>query len=40
MKFAETAREVQVARPTQIKMDSEFIPGRRKANQVILLIYF
>lgn len=34
MKFAEMTQEVQIARPTPMKSDSGFTPGRRKANQI------
>lgn len=34
MKFAEMTQEVQVARPTPMKLDNGFTPGRRKANQL------
>lgn len=34
MKFAEITQEVQVARPTPIKLENGFTPGRRKANQI------
>lgn len=34
MKFAEMTQEVQVARPTPMKVDNGFTPGRRKANQI------
>lgn len=34
MKFAEMTQEVQVAKPTPIKVDNGYTPGRRKANQL------
>lgn len=34
MKFAEMSQEVQIARPTPVRVDFGFTPGRRKANQV------
>lgn len=34
MKFAEMTQEVQIARPTPMKSDIGFTPGRRKANQI------
>lgn len=34
MKFAEMTQEVQVARPTPMKTENAFTPGRRKANQI------
>lgn len=34
MKFAEMTQEVQVARPTPMKLDYGMTPGRRKANQI------
>lgn len=34
MKFAEMTQEVQIARPTPMKADNGFTPGRRKANQI------
>lgn len=34
MKFAEMTQEVQVARPTPMKADIGYTPGRRKANQI------
>ena len=34
MKFAEMTQEVQVARPTPMKSDIGYTPGRRKANQI------
>ncbi|XP_033226200.1 kinesin-like protein KIF23 [Belonocnema kinseyi] len=34
MKFAEMTQEVQVARPTPIKLDLGFTPGRRQANKI------
>lgn len=35
MKFAEMTQEVQVARPTPMKLlDNGYTPGRRKANQI------
>lgn len=36
MKFAEMSQEVQIARPTPVRLDFGFTPGRRKANQVYL----
>lgn len=40
MKFAEMTQEVQVARPTPIKLDLGFTPGRRQANKVVILIIY
>lgn len=34
VKFAEMTQEVQVARPTPLKLDMGLTPGRRKANQL------
>lgn len=34
MKFAEMTQEVQIARPTPMKLDYGMTPGRRKANQI------
>ncbi|KAJ6638917.1 Decapping nuclease DXO like [Pseudolycoriella hygida] len=34
MKFAEMTQEVQIARPTPMKTDLGYTPGRRKANQI------
>lgn len=34
MKFAEMTQEVQIARPTPMKLDTAYTPGRRKANQL------
>lgn len=34
MKFAEMTQEVQIARPTPMKIDYGMTPGRRKANQI------
>lgn len=34
MKFAEMTQEVQVVRPTPMKIDNGFTPGRRKANKI------
>ncbi|XP_058054870.1 kinesin-like protein KIF23 [Anopheles bellator] len=34
MKFAEMTQDVQIARPTPIKIDVGLTPGRRKANQL------
>ena len=33
MKFAEMSQEVQIARPTPVRLDFGLTPGRRKANQ-------
>ncbi|XP_052894600.1 kinesin-like protein KIF23 [Anopheles moucheti] len=37
MKFAEMTQDVQIARPTPIKIDMGLTPGRRKANQLVKL---
>lgn len=37
MKFAEITQEVQVPRPTPIKVDMALTPGRRKANNIFKL---
>lgn len=34
MKFAEMTQEVQIARPTPMKLEYGMTPGRRKANQI------
>ncbi|XP_055628782.1 kinesin-like protein KIF23 [Toxorhynchites rutilus septentrionalis] len=34
MKFAEMTQDVQIARPTPVKIDAGLTPGRRKANQL------
>lgn len=34
MQFAEMSQQVQVARPTPMKLDYGATPGRRKANQI------
>ncbi|XP_050094625.1 kinesin-like protein KIF23 [Anopheles aquasalis] len=34
MKFAEMTQDVQIARPTPMKIDTGLTPGRRKANQL------
>lgn len=34
MKFAEMTQEVRVVRPTPMKIDNGFMPGRRKANKI------
>lgn len=34
MKFAEMTQEVQIARPTPMKLDYGMTPGRRKANKI------
>lgn len=39
MKFAEITQEVQTAKPTTVKMDLGFTPGRRHANRVSILMH-
>ncbi|XP_035918738.1 kinesin-like protein KIF23 [Anopheles stephensi] len=39
MKFAEMTQDVQIARPTPIKIDTGLTPGRRRANQLFKLAY-
>jgi len=39
MKFAEMTQEVHITRPTTVKLDLGFTPGRRQANKVTILTH-